>query len=182
MKKLFISLFSLMVVALSVSGCFRPEGMSDDADADLLTGYWEIVHLEEEYLNYEIYADGTSGQVYQDYFSEDISVNDGNESYAVLQFSPAYITLIATDCPDDVEILMQPLSYTRSGDKLYGIAFEGDFCKYTQIKSLDEDRLVLFMEDIGTDYYEGVDPVQENPAIGFYEEWRSTMTYRRIEQ
>lgn len=188
MKKLF-KLPLLMAFAITLVSCFKPDPSSAD-DMNMLEGYWEIVHIDEHDTWHYIRQDGTKTEDQHYDFSGNITCNDGNESYAVLHFTPTYITLIATDCKDDMEMIGLPLPYSYSDKKLSGPAFRGDFCDYITVEELDEDKLVLYMEDIGTEMYdledyfgEDYDPttIPVDYSIGEYSNYRSRMTYRRIQ-
>ena len=188
MKNILKLTFLMAFVTMPIS-CFKPDSSSTD-EAKMLEGYWEIVYLEEHETWHYLYQDGTKSEDDHYDFSGEIVCNDGNESYAVLHFTPAYVTMIATDCKDDTEILGMSFPYSYSGGKLSGAYFHGDFCNFITVEKLDEDTLILSMEDVGTEMYDLEDLFGEdfNPSdipddytIGEYSNYSSRMTYRKIQ-
>lgn len=166
MKRLFNLFCCISAAIFSLSGCFKPDAPKVK-DADLLYGYWEVVHTHEEGHSQSIMDDGSIDHyVFDD--SYPIAAGDGRCEYAVLYFDGMFVSFVATDDPEIVDVLNVPSPYRRSGDKLYGYLFEGDFCKYVTIKTLNEEELVLYMDDSG---------VEED---GLYDIFHQTLTFRRI--
>lgn len=180
--KLFRSFSCLMALSFLLSGCFKPEVSGNGDDADLLYGFWEVVHVADDDYWYTLYSDGTEGNKETYVNSASVTPNDGQEEYYVWHISESFATLIATDCADAVEMLEIPIPYTYNDGKLFGLAFSGDYVNYSSITKLDSNTLVLYTEDIGTDYVSDDDYSEyERYSIGTYEHYTRTTTLNRIE-
>lgn len=177
MKKVIY--FFLSVIALS--SCFRPEETPQKSRHELLCGYWETDYIDDDDYWYEIYMDGTFGQTYTYNFQGHISPNDGNEEYAVIYFDRSTVRLIATDCPDDAEMIGKVLKYDFVDDCLYGTAFTFDHTNFAKLKRVDDMYLELYIDDTGTSFKEVSGSNGDNPVVGIYENMKRTIKYRRIQ-
>lgn len=173
MKKLF-SRFSILITAIfCLSGCFKPDMNGETSDnKKLLYGYWEVVHVVDDDYWYYVDSEGVQSETFTWNFNSDIFPNDGNREYSVVLITETSVVTIATDDPDGVELLGESFPYNRSGDRLYGTFFEGDYSKYFTITRLDETYLVLYQEDNGV-YW------NEDGSSG-HEFLKRTVTLRRI--
>lgn len=142
-----------MAAVLSITGCFKPD-VSDKGDVNLLYGYWEVTHVADNDRWYFVDSEGNRSEDQTYVFSSDIVPDDGNREYYVLHMGEAYATMIAGDDPEMASILEMPTPYDFTGDKIYGVLFQGDYSKCVTVTRLDEDYLVLYQEDTGVDVSE----------------------------
>lgn len=171
MKRLLMMFGCLAAVVFSLSGCFKPDG-TNDVESDLLLGYWEVVHIKDDDESYYI-ENGIQSTPDRWEFDSDIIPDDGNEEYMVYHFTRSMLTLIATDDPSSAELIGISLPYNRSGNKLSGAPFEGDYSNYCTIEKLDENELVLYQDDSG---------VYQDGSIEYHESYKRTTTLRRIKE
>lgn len=144
-----------VITVLSLSSC--KEEKSEAATVyEMLQGTWVSTHVEgHDYL-----IDPDTGQYkWKDDFNEDI--NDiSNEMWIKFRLDRNNkITILELGDPEDLT-LPTVLNYTFNGRQLGGVAFSGDFTKYTNIVEITDTKLVLELDDKGTDengyndYYE----------------------------
>ncbi|MBO5419344.1 MAG: hypothetical protein J6A22_04580 [Bacteroidales bacterium] len=177
MKKYLYFLF----YAIVLSSCFRPEDTPQKSRHDLLCGYWEVEYVQDDDYNYEIFRDGSFGPTETYHFQGYITPNDGNEEYAVIHIDHSYIRLMATDCPDDIEMIGKLLKYDFVDDCLYGIAFNYDYTNFAKVTRLDSNFLEIYIEDVGMRSYDSVSDNYDNPPVAIYENMKRTIRYRRIQ-
>ena len=123
---------------------------------EMLQGTCVSTHVEgHDYL-----IDPDTGQYkWKDDFNEDI--NDiSNEMWIKFRLDRNNkITILELGDPEDLT-LPAVLNYTFNGRQLGGVAFSGDFTQYTNIVEITDTKLVLELDDKGTDengyndYYE----------------------------
>ena len=170
--------FFLSVIVLS--SCFRPEDSPQKSRHELMCGYWEVEYVHDDDYWYEIYRDGSFGPTETYQFQGYITPNDGNEEYAVICIDRSTIRLIASDCPDDAEMIGKLLKYELVDDRLYGRAFIYDYTNFATLTRLDDKVLEFYVHDVGTGYYDSVSDVHDNPPVAVYENMKRTIRYRRI--
>ncbi len=156
LHKGFIFMAAAAVISvLSLSSC--KEEKSEAATVyEMLQGTWVSTHVEgHDYL-----IDPDTGQYkWKDDFNEDI--NDiSNEMWIKFRLDRNNkITILELGDPEDLT-LPAVLNYTFNGRQLGGVAFSGDFTKYTNIVEITDTKLVLELDDKGidengyNDYYE----------------------------
>lgn len=171
MKKTLLKGLLLSFVVALVS-CFRPDDSAIPADNKLI-GYWEVVHSKESDKGYIIEADGShSPYNYIDDFN--VSCNDGKEMWNIFHFTDAYVTLIATDDPEMAMILDIPVGYTRVGNTLTSLLFEGDLNNEVTISFEGDDTLILYKNETGFLFNEDWGRNEE------YMEYEIWLTLRRV--
>ena len=160
---LFVAAAAVITV-LSLSSC--KEEKSEAATVyEMLQGTWVSTHVEgHDYL-----IDPDTGQyLWKDDFNEDI--NDiSNEMWIKFRLDRNNkITILELGDPEDLT-LPAVLNYTFNGRQLGGVAFSGDFTKYTNIVEITDTKLVLELDDKGTD---------ENGYNDYYE----LSTYKKVDE
>lgn len=128
-----------------------------------LAGYWESCHVQEEDITTD--ADGT---VTSNYVDEDVSLTSANrvEYYGVLRFTETAVSFVATFDPEVPLNLSYP--YTLSENRIYSWLTRGDYAEFMTIEELTDDRLVLKLDDEGTD------------EDGVHDDFLQIITFRRI--
>ena len=153
MKKLFKLWAMLLVMAVS-AGCFKPDSAETDQKAEQLIGYWEVTHIKDYDYTYTPGANGaeTDKNVVWE-FDSDIVANDGNEEYAVIQFTSSTLAMIATDCPDNAETLDIHAPYTYEDGKIRSMFFYDSETnlEYVAVTQLTSTTLVLLMDEVYTE-------------------------------
>lgn len=161
-RKWIRGLAAALTLSLGLSGCAFEVNEADREDQHQLEGYWETVHLYEE----ETGTDST-GEPYS--YTEDIDILPGDrEHYMVLRFTEAYVTIIATYDPEVALLLDIPIPYTLEGRKIYSMLFVGEFADHMTVEELTEEKLVLRMDDEGTD------------EDGSYSDFMQLITFKRV--
>lgn len=172
-RKMFTLVFA--VVICTMTSCFRPDG-SAAGDADkTLVGYWELVHVVEESQVYDIYEDGTLGevQVYSD--SYDVACNDGNNQWSIMRITGSAMSIVATDDPDVVAIIGLPIPYAFDGKKLVSSFIELDYGgNVAEVEFVNDDCMEFYILDEGDIYDE------ETGRREAHEKYQSWTTFRRV--
>ena len=176
MKKLF-AMAALVSLAAMLTACFKPEPPKNNEDVEALLGYWEVVHVSDDDYEYEVFADGSHGPKISKYKnSAAVRPNDGNEEYAVVRFTEAYVILIASDCIDHKPMLNVPLSYRYVDGKLYdGFGFT-DFETGLEYTGVTVDKDIMYLSII-----ENYPLGDDGQTYGTYAYDTRKVTLRRIE-
>lgn len=164
---------------LFTTGCFKPD--EDGSKTDLLEGYWEVVHITDNDYSYDVYFDGTQSEKEYYYFDSDVVCNDGQEEYVVLHISPAFMTMIATDSPDEEYQLNKSYPYTFKNNSIYSPI-------YTDYETnLEQGKVVELTETtlkVRTDEYDEYEPSEDeiyNSTIVTRNFYSRVTTFRRIQ-
>lgn len=144
----FWAIFLIMAVS---AGCFKPDPAEADQNTKTLIGYWEVSHIKDYDYTYTPGADGTETDkttVWE--FDSDITANDGNEEYAVIQFAGSTMALIATDCPDNAELIDIPIPYSYEDGKIKSMFFYDPETnlEHVTVTQLTSTTLVLLMDEV----------------------------------
>lgn len=161
-----LRLFTALAVSIALaafSACSFEVDEEARSTQNKLVGYWETCHVKEEDITTE--ADGTVTSVYVD---EDVSLTSDNrvDYYGVLRFTETTVSYVATFDPE--VIINLPYSYTLTGNRLYSWLTRGDYAEFVTIEELTDDRLVLKLDDEGTD------------EDGIHDDFLQIITLRRI--
>lgn len=159
-------LFTVLTVSATLavsSACTFKVDEEARSTQDRLVGYWETCHVKEEDITTDV--DGT---VTSNYVDEDVSLNSSNrdEYYGVLKFTGTTVSFVATFDPEVP--LNLPYPYTVSDNRLYSWITRGDYAEFMTIEELTDDRLVLKLDDVGTD------------EDGVHDDFLQIITFRRI--
>lgn len=171
MKRL-ISYITLAVMVITTSGCFKPDE-TGSKEAASLNGYWETIRLKEQDYSYETGPDGNKTNESRFEEEYDIAPNDGNENWRIIRFQGGMVSIIASDCEDDMETYGIPFTYSLSGNRLTSMMFSGDFTNVVTIEFTGEDEMTIFLDDSGKSTEDGWTTHQE---------FKSWTTYRRYTQ
>lgn len=161
-----LRLFTVLAVSVSLAA-FSSCSFKIDEDArsaqGKLIGYWETCHVKEE----DITTDA-DGHVTSNYVDADVSLTSDNRAdyYGVLRFTETTVSYVATFDPE--AIINLPYSYTLTGNRLYSWLTRGDYAEFVTIEELTDDRLVLKLDDEGTD------------EDGVHDDFLQIITLRRI--
>lgn len=155
-KSVVCAAIAAAICCLSMVSCEKEKDKDAQKIYEMLQGTWVSTHAEgHDYL-----IDPDTGQyLWKDDFNEDI--NDiSNEMWIKFRLDRNNkITILELGDPEDLT-LPAVLNYTFNGRQLGGIAFSGDFTQYTNIVEITDTKLVLELDDKGTDengyndYYE----------------------------
>ena len=172
-QKIYALVFA--VVLCTMTSCFRPDGTAAEEDANMLVGYWELVHAAEESLWRDVNEDGTLGEaeLYSD--SYDITCNDGNKEWCIMRFTESVMSFVATDDPDMALILDLPIPYSFDGKKLVSPLMGLDSSEgFASVEFINDDCMEFYILDEGDVYDE------ETGGYEGYEKCQSWKTYRRV--
>lgn len=159
MKKLFPKAGSLrrsiVCASLALAVCATAVSCGDSADDKdkttyaMLQGTWQSTHIKGH--DYFYSSHGESGNWIEN-FDRDLT-GPQDENWTVIRFDRNnMVTIIELDNSEDTSYLPVALRYTfKAPDRLYGEPFSGDFTNYSTIAELTDTRLVLEMDDKGTD-------------------------------
>lgn len=171
--KIFTLVFA--VVICTMTSCFRPDGTATDDTGNKLIGYWELVHILEETLRYDIYENGEAGTPYFNTNSYDIACNDGRKEWCIVRFTESTMSIVATDDPELVAIIDLPVPYTFDGKKLVSAFINLDFSEsFAEVKFRNENSMEFYILDEGDIYNE------ESGKPEAHEKYQSWTTYRRV--
>lgn len=144
--KNFAAVLVAAVVCAFSSGCTVKEDKEATALFNKLIGYWEVTHIYE-----------TDDYYYLDenipYHQEnDFDVTQQHDEYAVLRFTPEYVTFVATADEEAAQYIGVPVPYSLTRDgKLYSYITRGDFTDHVTIEFKGDDVLLMYLDDEGTD-------------------------------
>lgn len=160
--KQFAALLVVAAVCAFSTGCTVKEDKEAVAIFNKLMGYWEVAHIYETddyyYLDENI--------PYHD--ENDYDVTQENEEYAVLRFTPEYVTFVATADPEVADYIGVPVPYSVTSDgKLYSYITRGDFTDHVTIEFRGDDVLLMYLDDEGTDE-------------DMHSDYHSITTFRRV--
>ena len=150
MKTLLRFWATFLIMAVS-AGCFKPDPAEADQKAETLAGYWEVTHIKDYDYSYIPGTNGTETDIRIVYeFDSDIVANDGNEEYAVIQFTGSTMALIATDCPDQAELIDITIPYSYEDGKIKSMFFYDPETnlEYVTVTQLTSTSLVLLMDEV----------------------------------
>ncbi len=169
MKHFFRCVLSLVVLATTMTGCFKPEGAGPESLESKLQGYWEHVHYKESGWFYYNDENGTPGE--KEYYNDeyDVTCNDGKREWMVLRFHQGSVYLVATDDPESVNLLDMPIPYSLDGNVLSSMLISGDHTNSATISFENENEMTLYLYDAGS--------MDDNAGYECDESW---ITYRRI--
>lgn len=161
-----LRLFTALAVSIALtafSACSFEVDEEARSTQNKLVGYWETCHVKEEDITTDV--DGT---VTSNYVDEDVSLTSDNrvDYYGVLRFTETTVSYVATFDPE--VIINLPYSYTLTGNRLYSWLTRGDYAEFVTIEELTDDRLVLKLDDEGTD------------EDGIHDDFLQIITLRRI--
>lgn len=164
-KSVVCAAIAAAICCLSMVSCEKEKDKDAQKIYEMLQGTWVSTHAEgHDYL-----IDPDTGQyLWKDDFNEDI--NDiSNEMWIKFRLDRNNkITILELGDPEDLT-LPAVLNYTFNGRQLGGIAFSGDFTLYTNIVEITDTKLVLELDDKGTD---------ENGYNDYYE----LSTYKKVDE
>ena len=164
-KSVVCTAIAAAICCLSMVSCEKEKDKDAQKIYEMLQGTWVSTHAEgHDYL-----IDPDTGQyLWKDDFNEDI--NDiSNEMWIKFRLDRNNkITILELGDPEDLT-LPAVLNYTFNGRQLGGIAFSGDFTLYTNIVEITDTKLVLELDDKGTD---------ENGYNDYYE----LSTYKKVDE
>lgn len=166
-----------LLLAATVTSCFRPEEPKPNSPAAKIEGYWELVHYKES--GWDRYYDENGVELNTDYYNEsyDILPNDGNEQYHILRFLRGLVWAVAIDDPWSVDLLNVPIPYTMDGNKIRSMLFEQEHTNEATVTfNKSGDEMVLHFVDEG--YYG--DP-ESDDYYEHYEYCEMWNTYRRVD-
>ena len=164
-KSVVCTAIAAAICCLAMVSCEKEKDKDAQKIYEMLQGTWVSTHVEgHDYL-----IDPDTGQYkWKDDFNEDI--NDiSNEMWIKFRLDRNNkITILELGDPEDLT-LPAVLNYTFNGRQLGGVAFSGDFTKYTNIVEITDTKLVLELDDKGTD---------ENGYNDYYE----LSTYKKVDE
>ena len=175
MKKHLFSALVFAVAVCTMTSCFRPDGTAAGDAGKTLVGYWEQVHIVEESQMYDVYEDGTLGEVETYSSSYDIACNDGNNQWSIMHITSSTMSIVATDDPDIVPIIGLPIPYSFDGKKLVSSFIELDYGgNVAEVGFVDDDCMEFYILDEGDVYNE------ETGRLEAHEKYQSWTTFRRV--
>lgn len=149
----------LLLVALCIgfTACTSDDD-DENSTANLLIGYWEVIHFEDH--GTDTYTDADGKKVVNNYGENREITSQADEEYAVCSFGLTSCMIIATGDPDFAFELNKPCPYKINGTKLSCPLFSGDYSDHCTIKTLTATTLELEYNEEGTDS-EGTYPIHE---------------------
>lgn len=140
---------ALLLIAAACTfsaGCTVKEDEEAVAVFNKLMGYWEVVHIYETEDYYYV------GDDYINHTEDDYDVSQQDVDYAVLRFTPEYMTFVATGDPEVAGYIGLPVPYSVTSDgKLYSYITSGDYTDYVTLEFRGDDEMLMYLDDEGTD-------------------------------
>lgn len=204
MKKLCVKSLFATIILLAMVSCdkeyYENKYGSDAEETELfkyLEGDWQIVHefawgYDISYCVSDGVPDLTSGTYNFETGEDNGPVRKSSELYYAIRFDEGLCAILATGCPDDVDLVgKQTPYYVTEDNRLHGSLFYSDVAQYVKVKIIDENTMQFRVDDVGyCKEYECFDNEHDGVILKHnsecelieysYNDWHEIKTLKRV--